>query len=98
MTSNSSIPWKKYIYAVSETSLTFLLVSFCLGIYFTHGGYQYVFTSVFMGTLFLFAVTISIQRMVKAFSIAAVMLMIPIAPLLVLIIAVALIHLLQLFY
>ena len=97
MTTNSTIPWKKYIYAVSETSLTFLLASFCLGMYFTHQGYTSIPMSVILVALYLFVVAVSIQRMVKTFSIAAVMLMIPIAPLLVLIVAVALIHLLQWF-
>lgn len=95
MPTNTTIPWKKYIYAVSETSLTFLLASFCLGLYFTHQGYESITLSVILVALYLFIIAVSISRMVKAFSIAAVMLMIPIAPLLVLIIAVALIHLLQ---
>ncbi len=45
--------------------------------------------------VYLSAVIFSIYKMVKQFSLAAVMLMVPIAPLVILIIVISLIHVLQ---
>ena len=91
------VPWKRYILAVSETIITFTIASFLLGLYIIHRGDSSVIISVLLGLTYVAVVAFTITRMVKKFSIAAIMLMIPIAPLIVLIIVVALIHFLQFF-
>jgi hypothetical protein len=91
------VPWKRYIFAVTQATLTFTLASFFLGLYIMHHGDSHVLLSVLVGLLYTVSVVFSIWRMVRQFSLAAVMLMIPIAPLVILMIVVSLIHLLQVF-
>ena len=94
--SSVHISSKPYIMAVAEAIFFFTIATFCLGIYFTHQGAEYIFSSVIIIALYLFVVITSIKFLVQRSSIAAIMLMIPIAPLLILIIVVALLHILQL--
>lgn len=94
---NAFVPWKRYILAVTETMVTFTLASFLLGLYILHYSGNSVITHILVGLVYAATVVFTITRMVKKFSLAAIMLMIPIAPLVVLIIVVALIHFLQFF-
>jgi hypothetical protein len=89
------VPWKRYIIAVTETVITFTLASFLFGLYLLHRGDTSV--TVLLAMVYAFVVIFSIYRMVRTFSLAAVMLMVPIAPFVVLMIVVSLIHLLQYF-
>jgi len=89
------VPWKRYTLAVSQAILVFTLASFLLGFYIMHP--HSLAVSIAAGLLYAVIVVYSIYRMVREFSLAAVMLMIPIAPLVVLIIVVSLVHLLQVF-
>lgn len=91
------VPWKRYTFAVTQATLTFTLASFFLGLYIMHRGDSSIWLSVFVGLIYTMTVVVSIWRMVKQFSLAAVMLMIPIAPFVILMIVVSLIHLLQVF-
>lgn len=91
------VPWKRYILATSETIITFTLASFLLGLFLMHRGNSGVATIVGIVFVYLFAVGFSIYRMVRKYSLAANMLMIPIAPFFIMMIVVSLIHVLQYF-
>lgn len=91
------VPWKRYILATSETIITFTLASFLLGLFLMHRGDSGVVAIVGVVLLYLFAVGLSIYRMVRKYSLAANMLMIPIAPFIIMMIVVSLIHVLQYF-
>lgn len=91
------IPWKRTIFAVSEAVLTFTLASFLLGLMILHHDQFGIAAFVVAGILYAAAIITTVYRMVRKFSLAANMLMVPIAPLIILIIVVSLIHLLQYF-
>lgn len=91
------VPWKRTIFAVSETVLTFTIASFLLGLMILHHDQFGIAAFIFAGITYAAAVITTVYRMVRKFSLAANMLMVPIAPLVILIIIVSLIHLLQYF-
>lgn len=99
MTSNTNtyVPWKRYTLAVAEAVFIFTLASFLLGLFILHRGDSGTATIVLIGIFYACVVGYSIYRMVRKFSLAALMLMVPIAPLVILFIVVSLIHLLQYF-
>ena len=90
------VPWKRYTIAVSEAVIVFTIASFLFGLYIMRGPHEAALTIIVVIAC-LVPVTFSVIRMVKKFSLAAVMLMIPIAPLVILIIVVSLIQFLELF-
>ena len=94
---NAYVPWKRYVPAVIETIVTFTLASFLLGLYILHYSHNSIVWHVLAGLLYATVVIFTVTRMVKKFSLMAIMLMVPIAPLLVLMIVVTLIHFLQYF-
>lgn len=94
---NTFVPWKRYTFAVTEAVLVFTLASFLLGLFLLHRGDSSAMTLAIAGIGYAVVVGFSIYRMVRKFSLAAIMLMVPIAPLVILIILVSLIHLLQFF-
>lgn len=89
------VPWKRYTLVVSQAILVFSIASFLLGYYLMHSDRQIMMT-IAVALLYATTVIYSIYQMVRAFSLAAIMLMIPIAPLVILIIVVSLVHILQL--
>jgi len=91
------VPWKRYILAVFEAVITFTIATFLLGLYIIHRGDSSLFLTIFIAIFFAATVIVSIYRMVRKFSLAANMLMVPIAPLVILGIIVSMIHLLQYF-
>jgi hypothetical protein len=94
---NAYVPWKRYTMAVTETILTFTLASFLLGLYIMHYHTNGVIVHVLAGLVYAAVVGFSISRMVRKFSLVANMLMIPIAPFIIMIIVVSLIHVMQYF-
>lgn len=97
MQNQEYVPWKRYTLAVTETIFTFTVATFLLGLYIMHYRNSSIFLTVLVALLYLAAVITSVTRMVRKFSLAANMLMIPIAPLLILVIVVSLVHLLEWF-
>lgn len=91
------VPWKRYTLAISEAVIIFTLASFLLGLFIIHRGNSSVITMVLIGVFYALTIGYSIYRMIRKFSLAALMLMVPIAPLVILFIIVSLIHLLQFF-
>ncbi len=94
---NAYVPWKRYVPAVVETIVVFTLASFLLGLYILHYSHNSIVWHVLAGLVYATVVIFTITRMVRKFSLAANMLMIPIAPFIILMIVVTLIHLLQYF-
>jgi hypothetical protein len=91
------VPWKRYVLATSETIFTFTLASFLLGLFIMHRGDSSIATIVAAVLIYLSVVVFSVYRMVRKYSLAANMLMIPIAPFIIMMIVVSLIHVLQYF-
>ena len=92
---NTYVPWKRYTLAIAEAVFIFTTASFLLGLYIMHRGS--ITTTVLLSVLYALIVIASIIRMVRKFSVAALMLMVPIAPLIILMIVVSLIHFMQYF-
>ena len=93
----SVVPWKRYLKLTAESLLTFYLSTFCMAMYFTHGGLEWILMSVFLGVLYVFVILICAKRVFEKLSIAALMLVIPIAPFLALATVVSLIPVLEYF-
>ena len=91
------VPWKNYLTITAETLLAFYLATFCMAMYFTHQGAQWIFPSVLLGILYVFVLAVCVKRIIARLSIAALMLVIPIAPLLALTLVVSLIPVLEQF-
>jgi hypothetical protein len=89
------VPWKRYLLISSESVITFYLATFCLALYFTHQGFDYLISSIALICLYIFIIGVCIKRLIAHLSIAALMLVIPIAPLLALTIVISLIPVLQ---
>ena len=89
------VPWKTYVTITLESLLTFYLATFCVAIYFTHRGVGWIIPGIILIALYLFVIVACAKRIIDKLSLAALMLIIPIAPLLALIIVISLIPLLQ---
>lgn len=93
----SKVPWKIFIVSTAESLLAFYLASFSLGMYFLHRPVNWFWTGLLLGLLYLLVIIICAKRVVEKLSIATVMLIIPLAPLIALIIIVTLIPVLEQF-
>lgn len=89
--------WKTYFYVLAQTWLAFFVASFCLAVYLRHMAGSWIITTVCMAVLYLGVLVACVKRTIDNLSIAALMLLIPIAPLLILLFAIGLLHLIQLF-
>jgi hypothetical protein len=90
-------PWKAYAKVTFESVASFYIASFCMAVFFVRQGSDSILLSIFMVALYLFIVGATVRRIVQKFAIAALMLIVPIAPLLVLIIFVTMIPILERF-
>lgn len=90
------VPWKKYTLAVTEAILVFMWAGLVLGYYFIRVGNHSMPLTVVVCLLSAAAVGCSVYRMVRKFSLAANMLMIPIAPLIIFILVIALLQVFEL--
>lgn len=93
--SNKTIPWKLYLVLTAESLLAFWLATFCVGMFFLHHDANWRFTAIILGILYAIVIIICAKRIYQKVTIAAFMLIIPIAPLLALIIVVTLIPVLE---
>lgn len=89
------LPWKLYLTITAESLLSFYLATFCMAMFFTHSGLDWVISSILMIILYLFVIFACAKRIIQTLPLHALMLIIPIAPLLVIIIIVSLIPILQ---
>jgi hypothetical protein len=94
---NSLIPWKLYVLVTIESLLTFYIATFCVAMFFTHRGTNWIIPGILLGVLYLFVIIASAKRLSEKLSLATIMLIIPLAPLIALICVVSLFPLLQIF-
>jgi len=89
------VPWKDYLTITFESLLTFYIATFCVAMYFIHRGPQWITNGIVLLLLYVFVIFVCARRIFKALPIAALMLVIPIAPFLVIVIVISLIPILQ---
>jgi hypothetical protein len=89
------VPWKFYLTITLESLLMFYLATFCVAMYFTHQGVNSIILSIFLVALYLFVIFGCAQRVIKKLPVAALMLFIPLAPLIAIIILLSLVPVLQ---
>lgn len=76
--------WLHYTLIVSKVFIAFSIATFCIGIYFTHLHGAALFITILMVGLYLTVIVSSILQIARSLPFAVVMLLIPIAPLFVL--------------
>lgn len=91
------LPWKVYLLSTAESLLAFYLATFSVGMYFLHRPPNWALTGTILGLLYAFVIFVCAKRVMQKLSIAALMLIIPLAPLVALIIIVTLIPVLEQF-
>lgn len=91
----SLLPWKRYLIITTESLLAFYVATFCIAMYFTHRGTEWIVQGILLAILYVFVIFACATRVVKKLPVAALMLIIPIAPLIALIIIISLIPILQ---
>ncbi len=91
------IPWKQYAVTVTEVWVAFSLATFSLLMYMSNlnSDTSTIIFAVVLGLLYAFVVIACIHRLVTRLSVGALMLMVPIAPLAVLLLVVALLPVIQ---
>lgn len=89
------VPWKHYLTISMESLLAFYISTFCIAMYFTHRGTDWVIQGGILILLYLFVIFTCIKRVVQQLPIPALMLIIPLAPLIALTIVISLIPVLQ---
>lgn len=89
------LTWKKYLLAGLQFLVIFYVATFCLGMLFLHRGANWQLPGVVIGILYVLLVVFSAVRMVRKFSMAAVMVASPTIPLCMLVIVVSLLPTLQ---
>jgi membrane-associated HD superfamily phosphohydrolase len=95
ITPESNVPWKAYLTITVESLLSFYLATFSLAMYLKHRGENWIVGGVFLIILYLFVIFACGKRVIDKVSLAALMLIIPIAPLIALIMVVTLIPILE---
>lgn len=88
------IPWKRYLTTLSECLLAFAITTFCIALYFTRCEIS-IIESIVLIILYVFVIGVCVKRIAQQFSLAAIMLMIPLAPLVPLVFVMLLIPILQ---
>jgi hypothetical protein len=89
------IPWKHYLTISMESLLAFYISTFCIAVYFTHRGTNWIIQGAILILLYLFVIFACIKRVIQHLPLPALMLIIPLAPLIALTIVISLIPVLQ---
>lgn len=89
------VPWKPYLIVTAETIAAFYIATFCLAVFFIHRADSSWVSIAIMVLLYLSVIAACAKLLFNRLSIAALMLIIPIAPLLALIMVISLIPILQ---
>lgn len=89
------VPWKPYLTITAESLLAFYLATFCMAVFFTHRGSQWLLQGIVLGILYLFVIFVCAKRVYQNLPLQALMLIIPLAPLIALFIVISLIPVLQ---
>lgn len=91
------VPWKLFLITTFESMLAFYIATFCMAMFFFHRSVNWLFPGIVMIALYLFVIFVCGKRVISKLSMATVMLIIPIAPLLALFMVLSLIPVLQYF-
>lgn len=92
-----TIPWKFYLGLTLESLLCFYLATFSFAMFFKFRGSSDLSMMIILGVLYLFVIVCCGIRLIKKLPLAALMLLIPIAPFIALALIMSLIPLLQIF-
>lgn len=90
-----TVPWKNYLKITAESVIAFYIATFCVGMYFTHRGTDWYFFGAVLAILYLFVIVVCAKRILEKLSMPALMIVIPICPLIALIVAVTLIPVIE---
>lgn len=90
-----TVPWTSYLSTTFLTVGAFYLATLSFAIFITHHGDAWLFWGIVMGLLYLSVIGMCVAHIIRRFSMAALMIVIPIAPLLALFSVVSLIPLLE---
>lgn len=84
---NKFVPqsWKFYTITVIESFLAFFIASFCIVMYYFHRDEGWITTGIILLLLYIFVIIVCVKRLIEKLSMAALMLLAPIGPLMVLI-------------
>lgn len=93
----SLLPWKSYLLITLESLITFYIATFCMAMFFTHHGENWIIPGVILGLLYAFVIFACAKRVIQGLPLPALMLVIPIAPLIAIIIVISLIPILEKF-
>ncbi|GEM_PF-2798837 len=81
--------WKSYVITIIESLMAFFVASFSLITYYFHRGENWLPLGILLLALYLFVIVACIKRLIEKLSMAALMLLAPIGPLLMLILSLA---------
>lgn len=94
---HSLVPWKTYLTITFDSLLTFYIATFCMAMFFTHHGVNWVIPAIILCLLYAFVIFACAKRIIQTLPLPALMLIIPMAPLIAIIIVISLIPILQKF-
>ena len=92
---DSIVPWKTYLTTTLQTVSAFYVATLCFAVFFTRSNGCSLAIWFLMSALYLSVIGICITRIIQRFSMAALMIVIPIAPFLALTSVVSLIPVLE---
>ena len=87
--------WKKYLWIIFKVMLGFILLTFILGYAIYHRPVNWLIPITMGSVVYLIAIILGIRHLIKTLPLAVLMLLIPIAPLFVLIYLITLMGFLQ---
>jgi hypothetical protein len=88
-------PWKSYTKLIFESIIAFYVATLALAVFFLLQGRQFPGLAVLQVMLYVFVVGVITRRVIRTFSAPALMLTVPIAPLLVLILVLSMLPVLE---
>lgn len=89
------VPWRSFLNVTAKTLIAFYIATFSTAVYFIFHGMTWKAMSILVILLYLFVIFACGRLIIKKFSLPALMLLVPIAPLVVLIIVVTMLPILE---
>lgn len=89
------LPWKEYTVIILGIWIAFSLATFSMAVYFTHLEGSILLVDVALIAIYIVVIVLCIRRLIQTLSIAALFLLVPIAPLSVLLLVLALLPIVQ---
>jgi membrane-associated HD superfamily phosphohydrolase len=94
---NDVASWKRYALTLAEVWVTFCVATFTIALFFSqlNSDVSTIILAVMLGILYIFVIVLCIKRLLDNLPIGALMLLVPIAPLAVLLLVVSLLPIIQ---